>query len=363
MTEKALMNGAAQVLGLPRDFNVSWAGPTPSWIDADLCFGSDEGSLLFTSADMREVGRIREVIADNEAVNGVAFLDNKQIAISGRNELAFLTSDSPPGGTSKHALIEVGAHDVIATRSRHFVAPLGVSGIMLLRPADDNLSLSANVLTCELAVNFYKGMSQWHDGNELLAFAARHGGVFATRLLSQSPLQNALEDFRWFRCDGLDIISICSLGSHSAAALDRKGTIVLFHDLLFSKGERPLTLSFPNIVGTAYTMLKVQDHIVVLTSRAVYILKDLALRFRRYLELGAIDSEPIFMPSFDMEVVDIHPYRSSKFLMVLPDAVTMVDLNSMLEERKTTEFTAQQTNGTWQYGCITTHSSLQPMGA
>jgi hypothetical protein len=46
---------------------------------------------------------------------------------------------------SKHAFIAVGVHDVIGTKSRHFVAPLGVSGIMLARPAADNLSLSANV--------------------------------------------------------------------------------------------------------------------------------------------------------------------------------------------------------------------------
>jgi hypothetical protein len=91
------------------------------------------------------------------------------------------------------------------------------------------------------------------SGIEVLACAARTGGVVAGEFTGSQPTYR----MRTATHSGLDVIDICPLlsGSKSLAvgALGRDGTIVLFHDVLTD--EKPVTVKFKKVQGTAYRLL------------------------------------------------------------------------------------------------------------
>ena len=209
------------------------------------------------------------------------------------------------------------------------------------------------ILQGEHALNFYKVMSHWKDGTETLVFAARDDGIFSIELPSSFPRATAARGFNGFQFPDLDFVDICSLGSSSAAALSADGAMVFFRDML-SETEQPITIKFPGIAGTAYRLLNLQGHLVLLTSTALYVLAHLTSRF---LDGHPIDREPAFVPSFAMEAVDMNAFRGSEILVVLTEHVELLDVNRLLEQAKHSE-SLPQSNGKWQRANIA-HSHAQ----
>jgi len=317
---------AVRALTLPADFHVSWAGPCPSWIAADVCLGSEEGRLFFSPGEGRLHPGDNRFLGSGEAVNGVAFLGNDRIAISSRSELSFMTVPRHPGETPLRAVFPAGAHGVIAAASGYFVAPLGPSGIMMYKPGSQQPH-PLTVHRFDPALNLYRAISIVDKGAETLVFAARSEGIISVGALGD-PTTKLDSHHCWESSDKSDIIDVCSLApqTRSIAALNWDNEILLIRDVL-SETERPAPFQFPGIAGTAYRILSMQGHLVVLTSRSLYVLEGLGHRF---LEGHPVHREPTRVASFPMDAVDINPCGEGQFLVVLPEAVNMIDLGLLL---------------------------------
>src|SRR5205085_5417210 len=202
--------------------------------------------------DGRETHDPLKASATAEAINGVACI-NRWLTVSTRETVTFWNLPSEKRKLDC-VICPHGAHGVIATSSGSFLAPLGRTGIMAIRPPLDP-SHAVTVIGGEAeGMSFYRLVSlRSQDGSEVLACAARFGGVAAT-------------EFRWDRDSqklstatfpGLDVVDVCAIGSDprslAVAAVGRDGTIVLTRDALHDK--RPITLKFETVQGTAYRLL------------------------------------------------------------------------------------------------------------
>ena len=334
MTRSSFINDALQPVIVPAEFQASWAGSSPALFNAQVCLGGEDGELIFMPNNGNWKPGVNRFISTGDAVNGVAFIENR-IAISSRSEIAIVMIRRED--EAMHAIFPAGAHDVIATHSGYFVAPLGISGMMLCRPD----SVQVFVKRGERVVNLYKISSFWDGTTDAVACAARQDGVYATPLPESAD--KGLDNVHWFRFHDFDAVDICSLGSRSAAVLGADGSFVLVHDIL-SENEKPTTMSFPDVLGTGYGILTVQGHIVVLTSRALCIYKDLARRFK---EGCSVDREATFVLVLPVEAVDVNRYDDSKLLLILPDAVLLANVE-MLMEPKLPSMVPQKTNGRYE---------------
>jgi hypothetical protein len=102
-------------------FAVCWAGPHP--FAPGLCFGSEDGMVLFTDEQGRALSLPGKGSVSGEAVNGVACMGT-WVAVSTRQEVNFLPLPGTEGGHSFGVAFPYGAHGVSATPSGYFIAPL-----------------------------------------------------------------------------------------------------------------------------------------------------------------------------------------------------------------------------------------------
>src|SRR5712692_3204150 len=117
-----------------RDFEVCWAGPNP--VGPGLCFGSEEGWLLFTDEDGARLAQPAKGTMSGEAVNGVAGL-GRWLTVTSRGDVTFWTLPEKKGEKAFCAVFPHGAHDVISTADGSFVAPLGRAGVMTIKAPFD----------------------------------------------------------------------------------------------------------------------------------------------------------------------------------------------------------------------------------
>lgn len=173
-------------------------------------------------------------------------------------------------------------------------------------------------------VYFYKvTVLRDEQGNEVLACAARQMGVAAIPF----GLRGVEHDLQTFGYKGWDVVDICALAPNSlaAAAIGKDGTIRLFRNLLTDRAT--LSVRFPTITGVAYRLLSCRGHLLVLTSKAVYVFFGVAGKFIRD-EL--MMSEPVLMTSIQIEAVDANLYREKYLLVVKPDnQVVRIDIMAL----------------------------------
>lgn len=304
-------------------FEVSWAGANP--FQRGFCFGLDDGRLLFTDEEEEPLyNGPTEGSISSEAVNGVAAC-LRSWAVSTRSEVVLRTPPLRHEDKFLTTVLPVGTHGVLATESGYFVAPLGLAGLMVVKP--ERPSLQPVVLNNALEVGpyFYQVIClRTSSRREVLVCALRRDGVgilpFSGTATSQRLATIAF--------DGLDVVDVCALapGSESlaAAALGKDGTLVLIRDALQDKV--PLTLKFDGVKGTAYRVLPWRGHLCILTSDGIYMLAHLAERF---VAGEAIEGMCRSLFPLPMEAVDICSYQDQWLLVVLADEVRMYDLEKM----------------------------------
>ena len=110
-----------------------------------------------------------------EAVNGVAGL-GRWLAVTSREDVTFWTLPEKKGEKVFRAVFPHGAHDVITTAGGSFIAPLGRTGIMTIKPPfGEGLSVTVSGGGKE-GLNFYRIISlRSGNGQEALAFRNEKG--------------------------------------------------------------------------------------------------------------------------------------------------------------------------------------------
>jgi hypothetical protein len=215
--------------------------------------------------------------AAGEAVNGLIRVGT-WVVVSTRADVNFWPLKGTEVGHEKGWVAPYGAHGVGTTASGHVIAALGRNGIMVVEPPfHPETPVTALGDTREsLCVYRVIGLRS-PSGTEAIACAARRGGIVAGEYSGSQTTHK----MRTALFEGLDVIDVCPLASDgdslAMAALSSDGSIILFRDVLAD--DKPLTMKFKRVQGTAYRVLSYRGELYVLTSRGVYVLGKLAARF------------------------------------------------------------------------------------
>jgi hypothetical protein len=282
-----------------KDFDVTWAGPAPA--GPGFCFGSEDGRLLFTDERGVPVSDPGQGSDSGEAINGVAY-SGEWIAVSTRAGV-MMGSLRQDKDRPDNVGLPVGAHGIATSPGGYFVAPLGRAGVMFVKAgsvASDPVGLLA---PDRPGMCFYRVLAlPGRNGCDLLVCACRQEGIGITEIeWGQETCNMRVATFA-----GLDVVDVCAIVSDTespaVAALGRDGTLIFTRDAL--RDEKPATIKFKAIQGTAYRLLSKGEHIFVLTSRGLYVLTKLAGRLAAGMPQGEFTTQILVVP---MEVVECQP--------------------------------------------------------
>jgi hypothetical protein len=264
-------------------------------------------------------------------VTGVAFWDSF-MAVSTPNKIV-IQYHNPEKKQAKETGVEVGAHGILATPSGRFLAPIGVGGLLEIKP-DLNISGFPNLHAPKGRVlNFYSavslpGVSLPGDGSETIVCSTRRDGIALVSL----PQQDSGGRVRVKPCEGVDVVDVCALGypdwPGAVAAIGIDCSVFLMKNGLEEVG--PLALRFAGMQGNAYRILSARGNLFVLTSEFLYVLTELAHRFvhGNHLEIGG--ATPV--RAIPLRAVDMFLAYDQWLLIILPEYVVSVDIQSFLGE-------------------------------
>lgn len=302
-----------------QDFPVSWVGPHPS--QPGFCFGSEDGMLLFTDERFARLLGPGKGSASGEAINGVAY-SGHWIAVSTR---ADVTIGSLREDEGKKGVVGApfGAHSIVAAPSGYFAAPMGRTGVMMLK-AGSSPGDAVGVLTSDKeGMYFHRVIAlPGRGGKDLLVCAAGQGGIGITELQWGEPTYT----MRVATFAGLDVVDVCPVASDpkspAVAAVSRDGTLILVGDVLHD--SMPVNITFKAVQGVAYRVLRRGEDLYLLTSRALYVLKKLAARLAAGVSLGKVTTPIRVVP---MEAVDASIIHDRWLFLVMPDEVLRGDVH------------------------------------
>jgi hypothetical protein len=286
--------------------DVTWVGPNP--FAYGLCLGFDDGSIRFTTTDPTAGGTYQKISPLGDAVNGVASIGTRSLAVSTRSDITFLQIESP--SRASPAYFEGGAHGVVSTKSGYFVAPLGPKGVLFLKPSDDSKQMIRVLDGTEGKLYFYRIIAlDDGSGKETLVFANRRAGV------GQSVFD---PDGKWhgihtMKFEGIDVIDVCGVApnSLSAIAISKKAEVLWIKDT--STKEDPVALMLQGVEGRVYRVLATPLHLFVLSSQALYVWSNLVDRIL-FGNTSAPKSRPLVIP---MEAVDMNLIDGKYLMLVL----------------------------------------------
>lgn len=290
-------------------FEISWAGEYP--FDHKLCLGSYDGALIFTTMEGDSPTRPFPVSKGSQSVNGVAFLAGS-MAVSTPSEVTFLGLTATGTAARGRCVYDGGAHDVVATSSGYFVAPLGLEGLLLMKPDTDEYQRMSRSCVQEQAFYFYKVAALGASPSGDVLVCAVRGDGFATVVRDKSSSR-----FAFYSAPGIDVIDVCSLRSErspfAAALLGIDGWLHLIGDVLDPHQVHSLRLD--RLQGSAYRILCALGHILILTSKSLYFFENLATKSLR----AGQGSGPVPFRCIDMEAVDISLASSHELFGFMPD--------------------------------------------
>ena len=344
-----------------KDFDVSWAGPNP--FGPGFAFGSVDGRVLFTDeAGVPLQNQIRESVT-SEAINGIAGTGTS-MAVSTRSEVTLLTWTAAEPDKKAISGIPDGAHGITMTSDGNYVAPLGRRGVMILPPTSTgpNDPIRAINPNKEGLYIYRVVVGSDNAGNDLLACAARQGGMGITEVRSGQTKYN----MRLATFSGLDLVDVCFVGGSAdapaVAGVGRDGALLLVRDAL--RDQNPKTMKFNSVQGTVYRLLCARGHLFALTNKGLYALMGLGDRLIRGLSSDKFDTRIFVVP---MEAVDANLIGDRWLLITMPDEVLRLDLDLLERSNpensrngKFQEVPAETFTPDWQN---TQHRSKQLAGA
>jgi hypothetical protein len=312
------------------DFDVSWAGVSP-W-GPSYCFGSEDGRFCLTSPQRPEVilpwGGPYDISPSREPISGIAFATDL-MAASTRRDVTFRDVPQPNGreGHSHRATFPGGAFGVIATAGGRVLAPMGRRGILSAGPKEGTF-LSVDILgpgEGDPVDAYWLASVDARDGREALVCAARRDGLL---ILPLHESQRAAVGRR-LKSPGVDFIDVAPLGMPDAplaiAALGMGCSIHFARDVLGDRGVKTIHRQVHGERG--YRILCAEGHVFVLTSRNLLIFPNLARCF--------LDGDPLtgfreFRAS-RLEAVDMSLAPDRSLLIVMPDCVYRVEIDSLVQ--------------------------------
>ncbi len=303
------------------NFDVSWAGGSPG--QPGYWFGSDDGRVQFMSLDGAELIGPYPIAPSEEAVNGIAFAGGL-MAVSTRNDVTFLKVPGPREGHVPRTVFHGGAHGVSSTHSGSIIAPMGRRGILLMDPRPGTAQRVRILKPAHEALYVYKVVCLASpDRGMILACAGRRGG-FATMPLAGAGLENYGKKLRPVGVDFVDVAALDVDGfPFAVAALGLDCSIHFASDLLGDQTTTTLHLSSRR--ERAYRILCTEGHVFMLTDKSLYAFKDLAVRFLRGEAINDATAQ-----SMDLEAVDASLGPDRSLLVVMPDSVYHVKIDSIL---------------------------------
>jgi hypothetical protein len=276
-------------------FRPDWAVAcaAPDRFHGGFCFGAENGEIACTDVD----GLLRfglKASPSAQPINGLAWSRNFLVATS-RQEIRVTGPWCNEGPASPSLVMDIGAFGVNVTPNGHFVLPLGRGGF--LRIDIDNPLTEPAVLgpTNGDEMNLY-AVAAFTDaeGADVLAFAARRGGL-ACATFGEPTSRLTL---RTMAVDGLDIVDIASLATarlpRAALAASKDGSLLFFDDI--NSTQKCRRLKFKTIAGSLYRVLVANEDVYLLTSKALYLVPDLARTFREGNRNGTIDFSILVIP-------------------------------------------------------------------
>jgi hypothetical protein len=304
-----------RVISFP-DEEITWAGECP-W-NSGFCFGTVSGKLLFQ--DESDKDSIEVKLAD-EAINDVAFWKHL-VGVSTPSEVLIYTGPLNGDRLSLMTGDNRGAHGIIATPRGRFLAPMGTEGLFCF---DGELGPQGRPWierSGEGDRNYYKvAYLNESEGREILACATRSDGLARIRLDADNP-QRVFS----LAAPSLDIIDVTSLRSvawpFAAAGLGLDRSLILVRDILALDGENPERLRFDHLRGSPYSVLCVDGHIFLLTSKELVILPQLGSRF--------LDGEPLDTPLHayhsETQAVEAFIVGNKRLMVVTDEGIRFADI-------------------------------------
>ena len=269
----------------------------------------------------------------SEAINGIAVtsIDGAHyVAVSTRNEIkvyGFLSDDDRTCMLS----YDFGSHGIYSTSRQGFVAPLGPYGFMVLRPDHGKTFTYSEFLSIDGVPYFYKfsNFNSFDSQNrELFAAAIRSKGVALLGIPEKGlPVVVKAATTQSLK---MDFVSVCSIGNplrpRSFVALGRDKSVHFFRDLLNSPDADMLTLS--NLRGSAYKISAYRDHLLILTSQGLYVLRGAVADFHQGTDLGGL----LEVRFFSMEASDFNILFDAWVSLVTSTGAAFIPVQSLVDD-------------------------------
>ena len=291
------------------DQEITWAGECP-WTGG-FCFGTESGELLICRNDGQDALDVLPIKVSEEAVNGVAFWRN-YVGVSTRSQVTVARRSSSEDDLIRLITTPDGAHGILATPGGRFFAPMGTLG--LLRVDLERIDSNAPTLDepSQAVMNFYKLVYLGDPSQvEVFACAARTSGLLVIRSDRDKPLE-----ITGRVSENVDFIDTCSVPSpkwpHAVVGLSLDRSLVFVRDLLGK--EMPQSLHLGELQGTPYSILCLDRHLVVLTSKELVVFPDL---LNWYLQ-GQSSDRPFRYRYTPIQAVEAY-LAYSRYLMVVMD--------------------------------------------
>ncbi|HKI18344.1 MAG TPA: hypothetical protein VKA15_10710, partial [Isosphaeraceae bacterium] len=309
-----------RTISLP-NFDISWAGASPG--KPGYWFGSDDGQVLFMSLDETDLIGPHAIAPSDDAVNGIAFAGNL-MAVSTRSDVTFLSTPEPGQRHIARTVFHGGAHGVASTRGGCIIGPMGRRGILLMDPRPETAHRVRILKPADEALYIYKVVSLASPNRgTILACAGRQGG-FATMPLAGAGIENY---GRKLRPAGVDFVDVAALDvdgfPFAVAALGLDCSIHFVGDVLRDLATTILDISSSR--ERAYRILCAEGHVFMLTDKSLYAFKDLAVQFLRGETTNNSTAQVL-----DLEAVDASLGPDRSLLVVMPDSVYRIEIDSIL---------------------------------
>jgi hypothetical protein len=313
----------------PEHARIHIEGVAPSWAGEDplgdgFCIGSEDGAVALTDEAGKTVGELLAIAQSREAINGVAGFEG-YFAASTRQEIAILEGLAQSDEQPVLRTIHCGAHGILAASCREFLAPLGHEGIMSIRPIEGAEPARQVYSVTDTSLNVYQLYEIPPLGRQQLFVAAcRSQGV---GLIDYSPETRAL-GFSAGNLANTDVLDVVPVGTseypHAIAALGLAGEVILCRDIV--KQEAPILLKYSaQFAGRTYRILSACGHLIVLTSKAIYVLGNLAGR----LTQPSFDESDSPIMTLPMEAIDANICGNRWLLTVMHDYVGRYDVQQI----------------------------------
>jgi hypothetical protein len=310
---------------------MTWAGP--GLTEERFLFGSEDG-YIYESGIQAPLSESYPypAVDQSESVNGVAhtvYGSALYVAASTRAEIKIHRFEEGHPPTSHHC--DFGTHGIYPTAHKGFIAPLGPDGAVTIGPGPDGSFFRGELVSSGVKPYFYKlaSLGQYGGGGqEIFAVACRSDGLAAIELPRYD--RPKLIKLGKIRSTKFDFVGICSIGNQSSpravVALGRDRSMHFTRDLI--SDPHYTTLRFPASAGTAYKILSVRGHVLLLTARGLYVFANAAAGFLRGAQIGGWTTVR-FLP---VEAIDFNVAFEKWVLIVTPEQVIRVALRQLLTD-------------------------------